>query len=72
MEKSSKVYVGIDVHKESIEVPLAEPGGEVRRLGQFGGALRVPDPPRTRGAGRALHGGLPRAGTQTRRGPCED
>src|SRR3970282_2538105 len=37
MEKSSKVYVGMDVHKESIEVPLAEPGGELRRLGQIGG-----------------------------------
>src|SRR5258708_14737795 len=37
MEKSSKVYVGMDVHKESIEVTLAEQGGEVRRLGQIGG-----------------------------------
>jgi len=37
MEKSSKVYVGMDVHKESIEVTLAEGGGELRRLGQFGG-----------------------------------
>jgi len=37
MEKSSKVYVGMDVHKESIEVTLAEPGGELRRLGQIGG-----------------------------------
>jgi len=37
MEKSSKVYVGMDVHKESIEVSLAEQGGELRRLGQIGG-----------------------------------
>ena len=28
MEKSSKVFVGMDVHKESIEVTLAEEGGE--------------------------------------------
>src|SRR5712664_1086404 len=37
MEKSSKVFVGMDVHKESIEVTLAEQGGELRRLGQIGG-----------------------------------
>ena len=37
MEKSSKVFVGMDVHKESIELTLAEPSGEVRRLGQIGG-----------------------------------
>jgi len=37
MEKSSKVYVGMDVHKESIDITLAEQGGEVRRLGQIGG-----------------------------------
>jgi len=37
MEKSSKVFVGMDVHKESIEVTLAEEGGEVRRLGRIGG-----------------------------------
>jgi len=37
MEKSSKVFVGMDVHKESIEVTLAEVGGELRRLGQIGG-----------------------------------
>ena len=28
MEKSSKVFVGMDAHKESIEVTLAEQGGE--------------------------------------------
>src|SRR5258706_15789104 len=37
MEKSSTVFVGMDVHKESIDMTLAEPGGEVRRLGQIGG-----------------------------------
>ena len=37
MKKSSKVFVGMDVHKESIEVTLAEEGGELRRLGQIGG-----------------------------------
>jgi hypothetical protein len=37
MEKSSKVFVGMDVHKESIDITLAEVGGEVRRLGAIGG-----------------------------------
>lgn len=37
MRKFSKVFVGMDVHKESIEITLAEPGGEVRRWGQIGG-----------------------------------
>jgi len=32
MEKSSKVFVGMDVHKESIDITLAERGGELRRL----------------------------------------
>ncbi len=37
MEKSSKVFVGMDVHKESIEVTLAHEGGELHRVGQIGG-----------------------------------
>jgi len=37
MEKSSIVFVGMDVHKESIDVTLAETGGEVRRVGSIGG-----------------------------------
>ena len=37
MKKSSTVYVGMDVHKESIDITLAEVEGEVRRFGQIGG-----------------------------------
>src|SRR2546427_3820955 len=37
MEKSSTVFVGMDVHKESIDITLAEQAGEVRRLGAIGG-----------------------------------
>ena len=37
MSKSSTVFVGMDVHKESIDMTLAEQGGEVRRFGQIGG-----------------------------------
>ena len=37
MEKSSKVFVGMDLHKESIDITLAEQGGEVHRLGTIGG-----------------------------------
>lgn len=37
MEKSSTVFVGMDVHKDSIDVTLAETGGEVRRFGTIGG-----------------------------------
>ena len=32
-EKSSKVFVGKNVYKESIDITLAEQGGEERRLG---------------------------------------
>ena len=37
MRKSSKICVGMDVQKESIDITLAEVGGEVRRWGQIGG-----------------------------------
>lgn len=37
MSKSSKVFVGMDVHKESIDMTVAEAAGEVRRWGQIGG-----------------------------------
>ena len=37
MKKSSTVYVRMDVHKESIDITLAEVEGEVRRFGQIGG-----------------------------------
>ena len=44
MEKSTKVFVGMDVHKESIDITLAEEGGEVRRLGQIGERKRGATP----------------------------
>ena len=37
MRKSSKLFVGMDVHKESIDITVAESGGEVRRWGEVGG-----------------------------------
>lgn len=37
MRKSSKLFVGMDVHKESIDITVAEVGGEVRRWGEVGG-----------------------------------
>ena len=33
MKKSSKIFVGMDVHKESIDITLAEPAGDERRNG---------------------------------------
>ncbi|MFT5549290.1 MAG: transposase [Candidatus Azotimanducaceae bacterium] len=40
MTQSNILFVGMDVHKESIEIALAEDGigGEVRRIGCIGGA----------------------------------
>jgi len=41
MAESSSIYVGMDVHKDSIDIALAEAGerGEVRHYGTIGGAL---------------------------------
>lgn len=41
MTKSNILFVGMDVHKESIEIALAEDGndGEVRRYGKIGGTF---------------------------------
>src|SRR3990172_6793393 len=37
MKQSSKIFVGMDVHKDSIDITLAEQGGEVRRFGEVRG-----------------------------------
>lgn len=36
-KKSSKLYVGMDVHKDSIDLAIAEDTGEVRHYGRIGG-----------------------------------
>ena len=40
MKQSSKIFVGLDVHKESIDITLAEQDGELRRFGTVGGDRR--------------------------------
>jgi hypothetical protein len=37
MRKSSKIFVGMDVHTESIDITVAEVGVEARRWGEAGG-----------------------------------
>ena len=37
MKQSSKIFVGMDVHKESIDITLAEQDGEIGRFGTVGG-----------------------------------
>ena len=39
MSKSSKLFVGMDVHKDSIDLATGEARGEVRHYGAIGGDL---------------------------------
>ncbi|HWQ38147.1 MAG TPA: hypothetical protein VNM24_05950, partial [Burkholderiales bacterium] len=73
MSKSIKLFVRMDVRKDSMDVATGEErAGEVRPYGAIGGALRVrhlPDAarPRTR-----LLGGVPGADPAQQRRPDQD
>jgi len=43
MTQSNILFIGLDVHKESIEIAIAEDGigGEVRHYGKVGGIFEV-------------------------------
>lgn len=59
MTKSSKLYVGMDVHKASIDIGVAEGDGrqEVRHYGSIAGDLPALDQAvrKLRGTGKTLH-----------------